>query len=62
MFRLTAVRNKQCFIKDGKITYTAGANVDKIAEDIILEYGFDKLTEIAKMNFKNVEQIKKQTN
>jgi ribonuclease HIII len=36
----------------------AGPNVDKVAKDIANEYGLEKLEEIAKMNFKNVEKIK----
>ena len=36
----------------------AGDEVNKIAKDIILEYGYDKLYEIAKMNFSNTEKIK----
>ena len=36
----------------------AGLNVDQVAKDIVRDYGFDKLKEIAKMNFSNVERIK----
>lgn len=36
----------------------AGDNVNKVAGEIIDEYGFDKLKEIAKMNFSNIEKIK----
>ena len=36
----------------------AGENVDNQALEIIEKYGFDKLKEIAKMNFKNTEKIK----
>ena len=36
----------------------AGKNVDEIAKSIALEYGIDKLYEIAKMNFNNVNKIK----
>ena len=36
----------------------AGENVDKIAKEIVDEYGFEKLEEIAKMNFSNVTKIK----
>lgn len=36
----------------------AGPNVDKIGIKIAKEYGFDKLKEIAKMNFKNKDKIK----
>ena len=32
--------------------------VDKIGIDIVKEHGFDKLTEIAKLNFKNTDKIK----
>lgn len=36
----------------------AGNNVDEVAKKIIEKYGFDKLYDIAKMNFKNVQKIK----
>lgn len=36
----------------------AGNNVDDVAKKIVDKYGFDKLYELAKMNFKNVEKIK----
>lgn len=36
----------------------AGENVDKVARKIKDTYGIDKLKEIAKMNFKNVDKIK----
>ena len=32
--------------------------VDSIGEKIVKKYGFDKLSEIAKLNFKNTEKIK----
>ncbi len=32
--------------------------VDKVGLDIVNKYGFDKLYEVAKMNFKNVDKIK----
>ncbi len=35
----------------------AGKDVDKVAQEIKDEYGLDKLQEIAKMNFSNVERI-----
>ncbi len=35
----------------------AGTEVDKVAKSIVDEYGFDKLKEIAKMNFSNVSKI-----
>jgi len=35
----------------------AGINVDKVAKDIKDEYGIEKLNEIAKMNFSNVNRI-----
>ncbi len=35
----------------------AGKDVDKVAQEIKDEYGIDKLQEIAKMNFSNVERI-----
>lgn len=36
----------------------AGAEVDKAAMAIVKEYGFNKLKDIAKLNFKNTEKIK----
>jgi len=35
----------------------AGPEVDKVAKDIVNEYGIEKLNEIAKMNFSNLERI-----
>ncbi len=35
----------------------AGAEVDKVGEEIVEKYGEDKLKEIAKLNFKNTERI-----
>lgn len=35
----------------------AGINVDKIAKDIVDEFGKDKLNELAKMNFSNADRI-----
>ena len=37
----------------------AGSQVDETAQKIIDKYGFDKLTSIAKLNFKNTEKFKK---
>ena len=37
----------------------AGANVDKIGEEVVEKYGKDKLNEIAKLNFKNTQRILK---
>jgi len=37
----------------------AGEAVDKVAQEITDKYGFEKLTTIAKLNFKNTEKIKK---
>lgn len=37
----------------------AGDAVDKVAQEITDKYGFEKLTAIAKLNFKNTEKIKK---
>ena len=37
----------------------AGTNVDDTAKKIVDKYGFEKLKEIAKLNFKNTEKIKK---
>jgi ribonuclease HIII len=36
----------------------AGENVDKVGKEIVEKYGFDKLEEIAKLNFKNTDKIK----
>lgn len=36
----------------------AGEQVDKIGKEIVDKYGFEKLREIAKLNFKNTEKIK----
>lgn len=36
----------------------AGTSVNEVAQKIIDKYGFDKLYELAKMNFKNVEKLK----
>ena len=36
----------------------ASGEVDKLGLEIVNKYGFDKLKEIAKMNFKNVDKIK----
>lgn len=36
----------------------AGENVDEQAVDIVKKYGFDKLNDIAKLNFKNTDKIK----
>lgn len=37
----------------------AGTNVEDVALEIVKKYGFDKLKEIAKMNFKTVDKIKR---
>ncbi len=37
----------------------AGPKVDEVAQEIVNKYGFDKLSTIAKLNFKNIEKIKK---
>ena len=36
----------------------AGTLVDNVGADIVKKFGFDKLQEIAKMNFKNTDKIK----
>ncbi len=36
----------------------AGDEVNKVAKEIVDQYGFDKLYDIAKMNFSNVDKIK----
>ncbi len=40
----------------------AGENVDKLGAEIVNKYGFDKLNDIAKLNFKNTEKIKNMLN
>ncbi len=42
------------------LTIPKGANdiVDQVGKEIVEKYGFDKLEEIAKLNFKNTEKIK----
>lgn len=37
----------------------AGEKVDEVAQEIVNKFGFDKLNEIAKLNFKNTDKIKK---
>ena len=37
----------------------AGVLVDKAGEEVVSTYGEDKLSEIAKLNFKNTERILK---
>ena len=41
------------------LPYGAGEQVDKVGLEIVEKYGFDKLQECAKLNFKNTEKIKK---
>ena len=36
----------------------AGTNVDEVAQKIVQKYGYNKLYELAKMNFKNAEKLK----
>lgn len=40
----------------------AGFDVDKQGIEIVKKYGFNKLNDIAKLNFKNTEKIKSQLN
>lgn len=46
--------------KELGLTIPKGANdiVDQVGKEIVEKYGFDKLEEIAKLNFKNTEKIK----
>ena len=37
----------------------AGSNVDAVGEEVVEKYGQEKLSEIAKLNFKNTERILK---
>jgi len=41
-------KDRQCFVKDGKITYTAGANIDKINQ--LLADGWENITKEKKLN------------
>ena len=43
-----------------KLPKGAGSQVDEIGKKIVEQYGFEKLQEIAKLNFKNTEKIKEQ--
>ncbi len=54
--------SKMC--KDLNILIPKGASdaIDKTAVQIIKKYGFDKLNEVAKINFKNTEKIKNMLN
>ena len=36
----------------------ASSKVDEVAKEVVLKYGFEKLSEVAKLNFKNTEKIK----
>ena len=36
----------------------AGEAVDKIGAELVQKYGFDKLRDVAKLNFKNTDKIK----
>lgn len=36
----------------------ANAIVDQVGKEIVTKYGFNKLNEIAKLNFKNTDKIK----
>ncbi len=45
-----------------KLLKGAGSDVDKQAVNIVKEYGFDKLNDIAKLNFKNTLKIKEMLN
>ena len=38
----------------------AGVKVDEVGRQIVEKYGFEKLKEVAKLNFKNTEKIKNQ--
>lgn len=63
-----SVISRYIFIKEFKkiedsISYHlpkgASNSVDETAAEIVKKYGFDKLNEIAKINFKNTEKVKK---
>ncbi len=45
-----------------KVLKGAGPNVDLVGIEIVKKYGFNKLYEVAKMNFKNKDKIKKGCN
>ena len=36
----------------------AGDEVDKIGKELVNKYGFNKLYDVAKINFKNTDKIK----
>lgn len=41
-----------------ELPYGAGVQVDKVGIEIVKKYGFEKLQECAKLNFKNTDKIK----
>ena len=43
-----------------KLPKGASQMVDETAKKIVEQYGFEKLKEVAKLNFKNTEKIKEQ--
>lgn len=58
--RYIFLREMEKLSKELNITLPKGANdiVDDIGFEIVKKYGFDKLYEVAKINFKNTEKIK----
>ena len=46
----------------GEIPKGAGSNVDEFGKEIVKKYGLGKLYELAKLNFKNTDKIKKLVN
>lgn len=58
--RYIFLREMDKLSKELNITLPKGANdiVDDIGFEIVKKYGFDKLYEVAKINFKNTEKIK----
>ena len=51
--------DKVCESVDTFLPKGAGDAVDIVGSEIVKKYGFDKLNEIAKLNFKNTDKIKK---
>ena len=50
-------KDLNCYLQKG-----AGEIVDNQGVQLVKQYGFDKLKEIAKLNFKNTEKIKDKIN
>lgn len=68
---VSSIISRYIFLKEmDKLSYTlgmkipkgAGTDVDKIGSEIVKKFGFEKLSSIAKLNFKNTDKIKELTN